>query len=217
MKIQLNAAPLLVVLLSGCQGTSTDAKSRGPVDASLGCVSVAACDTNSAASDASSDGGGSCTATAEEHEPNSFEHLPDCSPIIYDTNPPSGGNHYGTWAAYQTYDFPVPPGFLVHEMEHGGVVIWYNCPEGCPGEVAQARAMIDALPDDTACDGYQKRVAMTPYPELTTRWAASSWGFTLRSNCLDAAAFTNFYVQHLGHGRELECSQGAVVQPTTCP
>lgn len=160
---------------------------------------------------------GGCSSTVAQHEPTSYQHFPVCSNIDYDTNPPNGGDHYPVWAAYRTYDFPVPLGFLVHDIEHGAVVIWYNCPGGCPSEVAQAQATIDALPADPACPDGPRQVIMTPYPELTVRWAASSWGWTLRSDCFDPTAFMLFYIQHAGHGRAQECTEGTLIQSDTCP
>ena len=52
-------------------------------------------------------------------------------------SPPVFGDHYPTWAAFQTYEYPVPLGYLVHSLEHGAVVVFYDCPEGCAEEVAE--------------------------------------------------------------------------------
>jgi hypothetical protein len=162
--------------------------------------------------------GGTCAVTIEQHPPASSTHVTSCSPVAYDTNPPSGGDHYPDWAAFQTYDFPVPEGFLVHSMEHGAVVFWYNCPSGCDQEVAAAKAMIDALPPDDACIGCptSKRVILTPNPDLTVRWAASAWGVTLGSDCFDPTEYARFYEEHFGQGREQECAAGLAIMPDTC-
>ena len=88
--------------------------------------------------------------------PNAFSglsrlHIDTCSAITYPDNPPAGGNHYQVWAAYQSFSFAVPRGFWVHNLEHGAVVYSYNCPDGCPDEVADVEALINALPVDEAC------------------------------------------------------------------
>ena len=80
---------------------------------------------------------GTCQSVVEAHPPTSTAHLAQCLPVSYDTNPPSGGTHYDAWAAFQNYDYVVPDGYLVHSLEHGAVVFWYNCPGGCPDEVAR--------------------------------------------------------------------------------
>ena len=44
----------------------------------------------------------------------------------YNSNPPTSGNHNPNPAAFKIYDNPVPKENLVHSMEHGGVIVWYN-------------------------------------------------------------------------------------------
>jgi hypothetical protein len=119
------------------------------------------------------------------------------------------------WAAYQTYPSPVPWGNLVHNLEHGAVVVVYNCPTGCADEVARAQAWIDALPADPDCPG-SHRIIMAPDPTLTVRWAATAWQWTLRADCFDESAFTQFYSAHYGAGREVVCSSGGTPEQW-CP
>ena len=78
-------------------------------------------------------------------------HVALCAPVTYQSNPPVSGTHYQAWPVFRIYDKPVPWGFLVHGLEHGAVVIVYNCPEGCAEEVAEAKAMIATLPAKTGC------------------------------------------------------------------
>jgi hypothetical protein len=142
-----------------------------------------------------------------------FEHVDVCSALDYPDNPPAGGNHYPIWAAYQSYSFPVPRGFWVHDLEHGGIVYSYNCADGCPDEVASVQAMIDALPPDQGCDPSlgdpPRRTVLTPDPLLDVRWGVSSWGHTLRADCVDLDRFQQFYLNHFGQGREPICGQGS--------
>lgn len=160
-----------------------------------------------------------CESVVEEHPPISTAHTTQCLPVSYDTNPPSGGTHYGVWAAFQNYDYVVPDGYLVHSLEHGAVVFWYDCPGGCPDEVARARDFIDSLPADMACAGTStpRRVILVPAPELASRWAASSWGFTLTADCFDADALGEFYQAHFGNGPEDFCTPGVVIPENSCP
>src|SRR5882724_4807922 len=71
-----------------------------------------------------------CASVVEEHPSEGNLHMGLCSPLFYATNPPSSGNHYPIWAAYQTYAQPLLPGFWVHNLEHGAIVMAYNCPQG---------------------------------------------------------------------------------------
>jgi hypothetical protein len=176
--------------------------------------------SDSGGSDSGGSDSGACQQITETHPPASASHLAMCSDIPYDSNPPTGGDHYGIWAAFQTYDFAVPDGFLVHCLEHGAVVFWYNCPDGCADEVAQAQAMIDALPLDPLCAGLPtpRRAVLVPSSSLDARWAASSWGFLEKADCFDVAALRSFYLEHFGKGTEALCgASGVTLTPTTCP
>jgi hypothetical protein len=161
--------------------------------------------------------GGACTAVVAKHPNEGASHV-DCLPVpTYGTNPPSSGNHYMIWADFKTYDKPVPWGHLVHALEHGAVVIVYNCPDGCPDEVARAQAMIDGLPypldpadvdviDGFACTAPTKgRVILAPDPHLDVRWAASAWTWTLKSTCFDEATFSAFTQGHYAQAGENFC------------
>jgi hypothetical protein len=158
--------------------------------------------------------GGSCQAVIEAHAEEGFTHVA-CAPApTYRTAPPSSGNHYPVWADFHSYDAPVPWGHLVHDLEHGAVVIVYNCPGGCPDEVAAAQAFIDALPSDPLCTAPDvRRVILAPDPTLDVRWGASAWTWTLRADCFLADAFTAFLRDHYDHGREALCGE---VHPTFC-
>lgn len=161
---------------------------------------------------------GRCNAITVDHGTPTFLHLASCTEVSYDTNPPSGGNHYGNWAAFQTYDFPVPPGFIVHSLEHGAVAFWYNCPEGCVDEVEEVQDFIDALPEDPLCVGEEtaRRVILVPNPDLQSRWAASSWGWTLNAECFDEQVFGEFYRARSGLGREALCANGSEITEDSC-
>jgi hypothetical protein len=174
----------------------------------------------SAGSGSGGSGSGACQQISETHPPASASHLATCSDIPYDSNPPTGGDHYGVWAAFQSYDFAVPDGFLVHALEHGAVVFWYNCPDGCADEVAQAEAMINALPLDPLCAGLStpRRAVLVPSPSLDARWAASAWGFLQKADCFDANSLSSFYMEHFGQGPEALCGpSGVTLTPTSCP
>ena len=163
---------------------------------------------------------GPCGAVAQQHAIEGFNHVDVCSYVDYHTLPPSSGDHYPFWAAYMTYDQPVPEGYWVHNLEHGSIVLTYNCGEaGCADDIAAAQQMIDQFPDDPTCDqqqtGVAHRLLMTLDPRLDVRFAASAWGWTLRANCFDKTAFMAFASAHYGQGREPVCGQGEAVIGTS--
>jgi hypothetical protein len=155
--------------------------------------------------------GARCAAVIEQHANEGANHIACTSVTNYQTDPPSSGNHFGCWPEYRTYDVPVPWGNLVHGLEHGAVIIVYNCGDaGCPEEVARAQAFIDTLPLDGASGcATTRRVILAPDPTLSVRWAATAWTWTLRADCFDETAFGQFYADHYDHAPESICSAGA--------
>ena len=154
--------------------------------------------------------GAQCTAVIEQHPTKG--RITSCARPrpAYQTEPPSSGNHFGCWPEYRTFDVPVPWGNLVHGLEHGAVVIVYNCGSaGCPDEIARAQAFIDSLPLDSPGCSSSRRVILAPDPTLPVRWAASAWTWTLRADCFDETAFRQFYADHYDHAPESICSGGA--------
>jgi hypothetical protein len=164
---------------------------------------------------------GTCNAVEQEHAIEGYTHVADCSPVTYQTKPPSSGNHYANWAAYKTYASPVPEGFWVHDLEHGAIVLSYNCPDGCQTDVELAQAMLDSLPADPVCtqagEGVHRRSILLPDPNLDVRFAASAWGWTLRADCFDDAPFRDFALRHYEQGREDLCNQGLDVSAGLAP
>jgi hypothetical protein len=161
---------------------------------------------------------GVCGAIEQEQQIEGWTHEPVCSYIEYFTNPPSSGNHYPIWAAYKTYTTPVPDGFYVHNLEHGAIVLTYNCAlydgdgGACDADIASAQAMLDGLPTDPDCVAQGSpvplRTLMTPDPALDVPFAASSWGWTLRARCFDPVVFGAFAAAHADRGREDICADG---------
>jgi hypothetical protein len=158
-------------------------------------------------------GAGQCTTLIEQHPNEGASHVPCTSPADYQTVPPSSGNHYPSWAEYGVYPTPIRWGHLVHNLEHGAVVIVYNCPDGCADDVARATAFVNAKPADPVCT--QPRVILAPDPTLPVKWGASAWTWTLQSNCFADAAFAKFVADHLGHAPEAVC--GGTPLDQLCP
>lgn len=160
---------------------------------------------------------GACNAVETSFENGTRSHLEECSDIEYEMSPPVFGDHYPVWAAYKTYEFPVPLGYLVHSLEHGAVIFFYDCPEGCTEEVDDVQAFIATLPADARCsDDVQHQIILVPRPGLGARWAASAWGYSLTADCFDLAVFEQFYRAHLGQAPENLCIQGVDIGEDAC-
>jgi hypothetical protein len=155
-----------------------------------------------------------CAITIEEWPLDEATHVPIGSQIEWWSNPPSSGPHFPRWAAFQEYSSPVPRGYWVHDLEHGAVVLLYNCaalPEGADCEpLKQAlREASAALPSDGMCAAPTRvRTVITPDPLIATPIAAAAWGFVYRAACVDAASLVEFAKAHYAKGPENLCAAG---------
>ncbi len=143
-------------------------------------------------------------------------HVPQGAVVVYNSNPPSSGPHYATWANFQEYPQPVDDRYLVHSMEHGAVLLLYNCADlsgdagvTCPELADALRAVRDAVPTDPLCDpSIRVRVILAPRPANDVTVAAAAWGATYRADCVDATSLAQFISAHYAMGPENFCDPG---------
>src|SRR5258708_538317 len=67
----------------------------------------------------------------------SRDHVPDGTRIQYNSNPPAAGKHYAQPQDAGIYTTPPADGHLVHSLEHGAVILWYNPQNLSKGQIAQ--------------------------------------------------------------------------------
>ena len=84
---------------------------------------------------------------------------------LWSTDPPSAGGHYPLWAVWGFYRSPVNPRQVVHNEEHGAVVIWWG-PKVPKATVDKLQAFYNQQPDS---------VFGTPYPSLGDKIALTAW------------------------------------------
>lgn len=109
--------------------------------------------------------------------------------------PPHSGPHFPTWSSAGEKDEPVERGFWVHNLEHGWIVIVYNCPEGCDTELDLLREVLDARPDHD--------ILLTPDPLLEgSRFAALSWTWVYAFEAPVVESLLCFVDQHYDHAPE---------------
>ena len=85
--------------------------------------------------------------------------------LPWQTSPPSGGQHYPSPAVWDFYTSAVNPRLVVHNEEHGGVILWWG-PEVPASTVTALRGLYEASP--TGMLG-------TPYPPLGGKIAITAW------------------------------------------
>jgi hypothetical protein len=85
--------------------------------------------------------------------------------VKWSTDPPSAGSHYQEWAIWNFYREEVNPRLVAHNLEHGGVAIWWG-------------PQVPAETVDQLEDFYRESPAGmigTPYPGLGDKIALTAW------------------------------------------
>lgn len=120
----------------------------------------------------------------------------DTQPGPFATNPPAGGAHFPTTFSagfYQESDLAnlpkYPEGYLVHNLEHGYVIFWYNCAASPNLDCAGLKQTIRQV-----MDKYQgvKLIAF-PWASMTdVPLTLTSWGRIMRLSTPDAGLMGQF-------------------------
>jgi Protein of unknown function (DUF3105) len=98
--------------------------------------------------------------------PGQGVHVPSLTKKFpWNTDPPSNGQHYPLWAVWGFYTAAVNPRMVVHNEEHGGVIIWWGTKVPA-STVSQLRDFYNEQPIGTFG---------TPYPKLGGKVAISAW------------------------------------------
>jgi hypothetical protein len=108
----------------------------------------------------------------------------------YNSNPPTSGWHTPDLAAWGTYDYVVPDERLIHNMEDGGVILWYRM--GTEDENADRIAELQQV-----ARGYPRTV-IAPREEMPTRYALTAWQRLQRFEDIDQESMRAFIDSYHG-------------------
>jgi hypothetical protein len=127
------------------------------------------------------------------------------SPIEYNSIPPTSGPHYGNLVAWNIYSEPQRYEQLVHNLEDGGIIVYYQCPEGCLEIVEQLRQMVE--PYITA----GKHMVMVPndptwiignspplHQDMGAKIAVTAWTRILKMDEVDEQRIRAFIDKYIG-------------------
>lgn len=161
----------------------------------------------------------SCLVTIDTPNLGPEIHVDEGTDIMFTSNPPAGGPHYPRWAHWMTqfmqYPTPVPRGYYIHNLEHGGVVFLYKCAPDADASCAQSAEQfltqaMNAIPTDPQCaPPIRVRAVVTADPAIPTPFAAAAWGWTYTSECADLPTLIDFAKTHYGNAPEDFCVDGS--------
>ena len=200
-------AVALVIIIGGCD--DTESMNQGAAGAANAAGQGQAGQAAMAGQPAGGAGTQSECIIEEKNElATAYQHVESCSYINYESIPPTSGDHYPVWPAFKTYQSEIPQGFMVHGLEHGGVIVFYNCPDGCAEELEEVNNWQMTLPIDPQCIDVPRRLIVAPEPRLPSRFAAVAWEWVMLARCFDGEKFTGFYKEHYAKSPENICSNG---------
>lgn len=125
--------------------------------------------------------------------------------VTYQNNPPASGTHWS-----QSGVAPVAPGFYetaveeeqwLHNLEHGDIVLLYDCRGTCPPTLlGDLQDFFDStLPGEVF--GTTKMV-IAPYDGLPFLLTAVAWDRQLHLETFEATTLLDFYDRHVDQGPE---------------
>ena len=140
-----------------------------------------------------------CGSGIDQRPIEGFNHVPIGSTVMYRDNPPASGNHYPVPAAWGVAPQPVQREQWVHNLEHGGIVLLYNCPNGCDADVQTFTSIYQTRPVDQF---NEVRILITPDTLMPHRFAAIAWGWRWQGDAVDEKTIECFIDARYDKGRE---------------
>ncbi|MES2209357.1 MAG: DUF3105 domain-containing protein [Chloroflexota bacterium] len=129
-------------------------------------------------------------------------HIAQGAPLAQRNQPPSSGPHYASRASYGLSVVPIPPGNWIHALEHGGIVVLYQCAD--QGACESIGRELEGSVYRNATNGRfgEPKLVVTPYQDMPAPITAVAWGRTLELQSVDSAAILAFYDRYVDRGPE---------------
>ena len=130
----------------------------------------------------------STRSQGREHIDVGAQHAP------YATDPPTSGPHYEVPASPGFFPDQLPPEQVVHNMEHGQIVLWYS-PDASSQTIDQVEGLVDKEPSSTVA---------IPYPNVQPAdgIVVTAWTASMTCTQISEAAINEFREQFQGKSPE---------------
>ena len=135
-------------------------------------------------------------------------HVAEGVPVTYNSIPPTSGDHWAEWSRCGFVPLPIPDERLVHNLEHGNIVVSFNLTTSEEvGELRKALEEIDISADWGISRSYDRIPAGTV--------ALAAWGFSDTMSGVIPERIRAFFEDFAGEqGPErIPCSGSGVVPP----
>lgn len=143
-------------------------------------------------------------------------HVPVGTVVEYNSNPPTSGNHYEEWVRAGVYDRPQDDRHLAHSLEHGYVIISYNCTFGKSSpplgpiekktntEDSTSSAMLTENFASDECNQLvqnltsiydsngKRKLIIVPRPQLDSKIALTAWRYIDKINPSTSSELSDF-------------------------
>lgn len=117
------------------------------------------------------------------------------TPPAYNSNPPTSGKHASQTEPWGISDTPLAAEKLIHNLEHSGIIIHYNC-EKCDDLIVKLKDLTNSL---AAKD---RKIILAPSKNIDAKITIASWGYYDKMNELDEARIRKFFNDHINKGPE---------------
>ncbi|MBA2367351.1 MAG: DUF3105 domain-containing protein [Actinobacteria bacterium] len=121
----------------------------------------------------------------------------------YNSTPPTSGPHYGTPADPGFYPNPLEPEQLLHNLEHGQLVIWYD-PQASASAVEGIQALVEDANSRAQRAGFVEPLLAAPFEGLDSGFDYSLSGWRNLQSCesYSRTAIDDFRTEFQGRGPE---------------
>lgn len=133
------------------------------------------------------------------------EHIPDGQQATdYNTDPPTSGQHYAQPAEAGFYEEAPPDEQLVHNLEHGHIVVYYNCSEldasACEDLKNGIRQGMESA--GVAENTRTLKIVAVPRPSMDNLVTYTSWGRMYRADAFERDELLLFVEQNRNRAPE---------------
>lgn len=117
----------------------------------------------------------------------------------YTSTPAASGPHWPQPLAWGVYTTPIPQEPTIHNLEHGGIVIWYQQDQVSDADIAELEAYVR---DQNASERYKVLVAPWAGSDFGHPMAIVAWTWVLDLEEVDTDLMDRFIDQHYGDAPE---------------